>query len=74
MAFICVLFLPFVHRLNYIFQKLDIYRRFSADMYRGIFKFGVFNAVQSSCFDSVSDMHLLFLPLVINFLDTGLQC
>lgn len=28
---------------------------FTADMYRGIFKFGVFNAVQSSCYDSVRD-------------------
>lgn len=25
-----------------------------ADVYRGLFKFGVFNAVQSSCFDKVS--------------------
>ena len=26
----------------------------SADIYRGLFKFGVFNAVQSKCFDQVS--------------------
>lgn len=30
-----------------------------ADVYRGLFKFGVFNAVQSSCFDKVS--FLLFV-------------
>ncbi|EMD38220.1 hypothetical protein CERSUDRAFT_48078, partial [Gelatoporia subvermispora B] len=27
------------------------------DMYRGLFKFGVFNAVQSSCFDTVTLFH-----------------
>ena len=27
-----------------------------ADVYRSIFKFGVFNAVQSSCFDNVSSI------------------
>jgi len=26
----------------------------SADIYRGIFRFGVFNAVQSTCFDDVT--------------------
>ena len=25
-----------------------------ADAYRGLFKFGVFNAIQSTCFDTVS--------------------
>ncbi|KAJ6618834.1 Sec63 Brl domain-containing protein [Mycena sp. CBHHK59/15] len=34
------------------------------DMYRGIFKFGVFNAVQSSCFDTVvlSDENMVISP------------
>ncbi|KAG5724012.1 ATP-dependent DNA helicase MER3 [Termitomyces sp. T112] len=33
------------------------------DMYRSIFKFGVFNAVQSSCFSDVCDKSILWLCL-----------
>ena len=35
------------------FQILSICGLFTADMYRALFKFGVFNAVQSECFDEV---------------------
>ena len=41
-----------------------------ADPYRGLFTFGVFNAIQSTCFDSVSlsatpaDPQVLTLPQV----------
>ena len=35
---------------NHHFNSCDS----EADMYRGIFKFGVFNAVQSKCYDTVS--------------------
>jgi len=34
--------------------------RLSADMYRGFFKFGVFNAIQSKCYDAVSLINLTF--------------
>lgn len=32
---------------------MPFFNRATADMYRSIFKFGVFNAVQSGCFDTV---------------------
>ncbi|KAJ7481219.1 inner membrane protein import complex subunit Tim54-domain-containing protein [Mycena galericulata] len=48
------------------------------DMYRGIFKFGVFNAVQSSCFDTVfqSDENMVIsgnmnLPVHVSDLNNG---
>lgn len=51
------LFLPFVclYRACWWMHTLTIG---SADVYRGIFKFGVFNAVQSACYDDVSNSHL----------------
>ncbi|KAJ3970368.1 hypothetical protein EV361DRAFT_802192 [Lentinula raphanica] len=33
------------------------------DIYRSLFKFGVFNAVQSSCFEGVSEVHVKFRGL-----------
>ena len=33
---------------------LKFYPHWVADMYRTMFKFGVFNAVQSECFETVS--------------------
>lgn len=36
------------HRQGHVLMSL------SADTYRGLFTFGVFNAIQSTCFDDVS--------------------
>lgn len=35
-----------------------------ADAYRGLFKFGVFNAIQSTCFDTVSPFVVPAVPCV----------
>ena len=33
-------------------------KNFVVDMYKGLFKFGVFNAVQSTCFDTASHFNV----------------
>jgi hypothetical protein len=43
----------------------------SADVYRPMFKFGVFNAVQSTCFDTVFLLKLPFYPSHTDFLLKG---
>ena len=49
----------------------------AADVYRGIFKFGVFNAVQSQCYDTVSSGLLyvylsLYAPLKVMHTDENM--
>jgi hypothetical protein len=60
MEYVCDRFLNFVSLFcDYFSAMIDALRRSLADMQRGIFKFGVFNAVQSTCFDMVGPAYRL---------------
>ena len=45
---------------------LELTKLWTADMYRGVFKFGVFNAVQSTCFEPVSDKLVFFASIILS--------
>lgn len=52
-------------RMFYSCHQNHVLMSFSADAYRGVFAFGVFNAIQSTCFDDVSLFIASDIPRVL---------